>query len=316
MFDAVTLTNSIFQEPWWLETVAPGKWGAVEIRRGGEIAARLPYLLKRRMGLTIVSQPPLTPTLGPWLRPSQAKYTNQLMEQKDLMDELIAGLPQFDLFAQNFSPEVTNWLPFYWHGYRSEAGCTYRIEDLSDLDKVWDDFRENVRRNIRKAEKAVSVKEDLPVKDFMNLLRMTFVRQGLKCHYRDDVVSRVFDECARRCCGRSYYAEDPSGRVHAAIFLLWDERCTYYLMSGGDPTLRDSGATSLLIWRGIRHAASVSRMFDFEGSMLEPVERFVRNFGARQVPYLTIRKSNARARVFELGRELGSALLKRWQARR
>ena len=31
--------------------------------------------------------------------------------------------------------------------------------------------------------------------------------------------------------------------------------------------------------------AGVTRRFDFEGSMLQPVERFFRAFGARQVQY-------------------------------
>src|SRR5919106_2186938 len=58
-----------------------------------------------------------------------------------------------------------------------------------------------------------------------------------------------------------------------------------YLMGGSDPRLRTSGAMSLLMWEAIKFAGQVARRFDFEGSMLQPVERFFRAFGARQVPY-------------------------------
>ena len=97
-------TNSIFQQPWWLEVVAPGQWGEVVVKRGEEVAARMPYVIKKKYGLTALTMPPLTQTLGPWLRPSKAKYARRISEQKQLMNELIEQLPEVDYFCQNFSP--------------------------------------------------------------------------------------------------------------------------------------------------------------------------------------------------------------------
>ena len=37
-------------------------------------------------------------------------------------------------------------------------------------------------------------------------------------------------------------------------------------------------------------------MFDFEGSMLEPVEHFVRGFGGRQTPFFSVWKAGVKAR--------------------
>jgi hypothetical protein len=54
-------------------------------------------------------------------------------------------------------------------------------------------------------------------------------------------------------------------------------------MAGSDPRFRTSGAMSLLTWEAIKYAGQVTRRFDFEGSMLRPVERFFRAFGGRQV---------------------------------
>ena len=59
-------------------------------------------------------------------------------------------------------------------------------------------------------------------------------------------------------------------------------------MGGGDPEFRNSGATSLLMWNAIQFASTVSQIFDFEGSMIESVERFFRGFGAVQTPYFSI----------------------------
>jgi hypothetical protein len=51
---------------------------------------------------------------------------------------------------------------------------------------------------------------------------------------------------------------------------------------------------SLLMWEAIQRSSRSSKEFNFEGSMLEEVERFFRGFGAKQVPYFIIKKTNSR----------------------
>lgn len=51
-------------------------------------------------------------------------------------------------------------------------------------------------------------------------------------------------------------------------------------MSGADPAYRNSGAGSLLIWEGIKKAATLSKAFDFEGSNIMDIEKNFRTFGA------------------------------------
>src|SRR5262249_39092465 len=111
-------TNSIFQQPFWLDSVAPGAWDAVEVNAGGQIKARLPYVITRnRLGMTILSMPRLTQTLGPWLAPAEGKYAAQLARHKELMRTLFTQLPTHDLFSQNFHHSITNWLPLHWQGF-------------------------------------------------------------------------------------------------------------------------------------------------------------------------------------------------------
>jgi hypothetical protein len=45
---------------------------------------------------------------------------------------------------------------------------------------------------------------------------------------------------------------------------------------------------SLLLWEAIKHARTVTRTFDFEGSMIEPIERFFRAFGGTLTSYLHV----------------------------
>ena len=59
---------------------------------------------------------------------------------------------------------------------------------------------------------------------------------------------------------------------------------TSYLMSAQSPSLKVSGAMSLLLARAIEDAAAHDRIFDFEGSMIEGIEGFFRGFGGHPVP--------------------------------
>jgi hypothetical protein len=93
------------------------------------------------------------------------------------------------------------------------------------------------------------------------------------------------------------FAQDEAGRVHAVSYAVWDRNAAYYLIGGGDPALRTSGASSLLMWESIMRARAVTDVFDFEGSMLRPVERFFRAFGARQTPYLRVSRARPHARA-------------------
>jgi hypothetical protein len=63
------LYNSIFQYPWGLDAVAPNQWNEVKVIKGGEVIARLPYVIEKKKGFTRITMLPLTQTLGPCMSP-------------------------------------------------------------------------------------------------------------------------------------------------------------------------------------------------------------------------------------------------------
>lgn len=287
----------LFCRPWWLDAVAgENNWDVVLVEKDGVLQACMPFVLKKRYGFRLIGQPILTQHLGPWIRPAPAKYATELARQKDFYGALIAQLPEFDHFLQNWSSARDNWLPFFWKGFKQTTRYTYALQNLSDEKHIWDGFQPNIRTDIRKASTRfnVQVRTDLGIADFYELNKLVFERQAIPVPYSLEQLQRLDQACTERDCRRIFVAEDGEGRRHAAVYLVWDENSAYYLMGGGDPELRNSGATSLCMWEAIRFAATVTKRFDFEGSMLEPVERFFRGFGAVQVPYFSISKTPSR----------------------
>lgn len=294
---ATDCANSIFQQPWWLDALAAGRWEEVTIERDGRVVARLPYVVRGRGRWRILTAPRLTQTLGPWVHRSTAKPAHALADEIALLTSLEACLPPADAFTQHFSPTMMNALPFYWAGYRLEVRYTYRLEGLHSEDALWAGLRGNIRREIRKARKRVQLREDLGLDQFHAVWVKTFARQGREAPVSLSTLERLDSACRAHGARAMLFAVDDADRVHAVAYVVWDKRAAYYLLGGGDPVLRTSGASSLLMWESIMRARASTDVFDFEGSMVKPVEHFFRAFGGRQVPYLLVSRSTRRGRA-------------------
>jgi len=305
-------SNAIFQQPWWLDAVAPGQWAEVTCEHDGRIVARLPYVVRGGRGLRMLTQSSLTHTLGPWVEPSSAKPSRALAREHELLAQLEAALPPARAFSQQFSPLMLNALPFHWAGYRLEVRYTSRLQDLRSTDALWDGLRDNVRREIRKARKRVEVVDDLGVDQFHNVLSKTYARQRIPTPHSLAELERLESACARRGAGAMLFARDDAGQVHAVAWVVWDQRGAYYLLAGAEPRLRASGASSLLMWEAITRSREVTDVFDFHGSMLQPVERFFRAFGGHQTPYLSVTRIGPALRLAMTARSGWHQLAARW----
>jgi hypothetical protein len=292
-----TSANAIFQQPWWLDALAPGRWGESTVERGGRVVARLPYVVRGRGRLRMLTMPPLTQTLGPWVERTTAKPAEALSEEHSLLQALEAGLPAAEAFDQQFSPAMLNALPFYWQGYRLELAYTYRLDGLGSEEALWDALRSTARTQIRKARTRVEVREDLGLDQLYAVWAKMFERLGRRPPVTLDGLDRLDRACAARNARAMLFARDDAGRVHAVAYTVWDEHAAYYLLGGVDPAFRSSAAGSLLMWESIMRARAATNLFDFEGSMIEPVERFFRTFGAQQTPYLRVSRARPHARA-------------------
>ncbi|MEO8204786.1 MAG: GNAT family N-acetyltransferase [Chthoniobacterales bacterium] len=281
----------VFSQTWWLEAVAPGQWNYSVARRGEEIAAVLPYTYKIKFSRwKLLEMPGLTPYLGPYLRESSAKNSKRLGEEKDLMNELIAGLPEYASFQMAFHPKITNWLPFYWKNFTASTRYTYLLPGPFEIDAIWKETAQNIRTDIRKAEKIVSISTTEDFEIFLELHKATFFRQNKQLPFTENFLRTLNLRITEHGTKTIFVAYDKNKIPHAAIYILHDKTTDYYFLSGSDPSLRNSGALSLLIWTAIQNASKNGKSFDFEGSMVESIERFVRAFGAIQTPYFEIRQ--------------------------
>jgi len=283
----------IFCRSWWLKAVCPNGFQVLTLRRGGRIIAGMPLPVSHKWGYTAISMPPLTQTLGVLLSTSRATtYEGRLSDEMEVLDALTKAVPEFRFFSMRFHYTLTNWLPFYWAGYRQTTRYTYAIDDLTDLDKVFANFAHSKRKNIKKAEQLVTVRNDLSPEDFYANHVMTLGKQGESIGYNYDLFRAIHNAAIENSAGKIWYAIDEHENIHAAIFVVFDSKSAYYLISTIDPEYRNSGAATLLLRDAITWVSQYTRRFDFEGSMIRGVEHSFRKYGAVQTPYFSITKDN------------------------
>ncbi len=290
----------VFNQDWWLDSVCgENNWDVALVEKGGGIVGSLPYFLKKKLFFNTIDMPKLTQTMGPYIvYPNNQKYYKRLSWEKEIYTKLINSLPKYDFFRQNFSPVVSNWLPFYWKGFEQSTRYTYRIQNITvkELENV---YETDIRRRRRKAENlGLSVKELYSVDDFYLLNKKTFERKGMEIPYSKKLVESIYN-AGRECDAvKMFSVKLDDGTLIAANFLVYDNNTVYYLMGGIDPDKKDLGAMDLIQHHSILFALEQNKIFDFEGSMVESIEKYFRSFGAIQTPYFSISHHNSSSYTF------------------
>ena len=305
----------IFCKPWWLDAVCgTDNWDVALVDKDGHLLGSMPYYSTKLLGQNLITMPKFTTRMGPFITHlSNQKYAGLLHHDQTIMNELIDQIPDSMHFHQDFDYRITDGLPFHWRNFTLNVRYTYVIENLSNLNDVWLGFQQNARRHVRNSSKVVTVRSDLGIDRLMELSELTQRRQNLNPIYTRDRLHALHSACSMNDAGRLFFAEDDKGRLHAGLYLVWDENAAYYLIGGGDPCLRNSGATSLLMWKAIEFAATVTKSFDFNGSMKESIQQFFRSFGAKQKSYLSVSKTNHLMKVLLEYRKKYLSLNRSWR---
>lgn len=299
MVDSIKEVNSIFEQPWWLEAVAPNKWKCVTVEENGNVVARLPYIEKRSLGFSMIGMPECTQTLGPWVDIRSTNYVKSLTKKKDLYEQLIDQLPKNKNVDLVLDSVADYYLPFRWKGFRIEPTISYRFSDLSNIDAIYKGIKDSRKTVIKNAARDLVVKESDDIELLIELQKKTFQRQGRKLPMSEETIRRIDKACGEHGARFMLIAYDKENNLHAASYFVYDSNVCYYIMSGADPEYRNSGAGSLLIWEGIKKTAELSQAFDFEGSNIMDIEKNFRTFGAPFVINYRIFKLNLFLSAFD-----------------
>ena len=287
----------LFCQPWWLDAVCGEEnWEVIVDKKNGNLLGGWPYQLKRKYGLRYLINPVLTQVTGPVINyPKGLGQINKQSFEKKVIDNLIDHLPGFDWLQMNLDYDILNWQPFYWKGFSQTMRYTYIIDNPSeDPDILLTTFSKNARQEIKKARQHLTVRSGLEFRQFYELNQKSFQRQKLEMPLSPEVTGRIINACKEHKNSEILYTIDEASNIHSGLMVVWDNKYLYFLLSGGDQKYRKSGSKFLLAYHAILLAARLGLSVNFEGSMIENIAYFNRQFGARPLPFHQISKVNSR----------------------
>jgi lipid II:glycine glycyltransferase (peptidoglycan interpeptide bridge formation enzyme) len=282
----------IFMQNWWLDAVCGDAWSvALSLDEKGEIEAAMVFSIRKKLGLTTLSEPILSPFCGVWFRQNTFKKQHEaIFYRKKNLEKLIQQLPFAHRYSFRLQTSLTDWQPFYWANWQQETRYTYRLA-LDDLKIVAENFNDNTKRNIQKSTKNFTIESSNNFDKFLEINALTYQRQALNQPIPLSLwqsVERILVEKNHR---RLFFAQNTEGSFEAAIYVVFDGSTAYYLAGGATEEGRSKGAMHGLLAHAIQEAAAAGcTIFDFEGSMLRGVEPFFRGFGGELTPYFRVFK--------------------------
>lgn len=284
--------GTLFNRSDWLALFGPKMRPFGIFDEGGKMVGGLSLYQERRWGLKILRRAPFTPTCGPFLAVKSQNPVAVLEERRKALEGMVDLLERENpaICMLPLARDVQDALPFFWRGYKVVPLYTYLLDLSLPLDQIRKNMSPDRRNDISKAARdglVVRPEPDLAV--VRDLVLATFGRQqkfvdracleGILFRYANPSNSFAFVACR---------AERPI----ATCFVIHDTQTAYYLLGGYRMEGRHHGAGALTVSGAIQHAQELGlRTFDFEGSVIPPIERFFRGFGGRLTPYFTANKA-------------------------
>jgi hypothetical protein len=291
-----TLVPTVFHEDWWLKICGLGQIQTVSIERNGSIIAQMPYMIVRRHGLRICTLPPLVHFSGPTFAPLDGPPQTQIQQQNDLIRDLLAALPRFDIFDIKMYHGITDTLAFQREGYRTTVQFTYEIDPAS-ADDLLSRIRRGHRRMIREAQNQYTIDASASAREFVNAYANNIERSGKRFSYDEATLIQLIETCRMHGQGMVFAARDKSGDIKAGLFVMWDQTRMYNFMATRDGKGVESSASVLLLWYAIQEASKRQLIFDFDGVYNAGHVQYFSGFGGRVSPRYIVSRTTKFAQL-------------------
>lgn len=279
------------------------EWDVAVVENQGAVKAIWPYSIRKKFGFTLMGPADITPYCGPYIiYPEEQKLHRKYSYEKKILDDLIAQLPFHHFFEQNCHLDFKNTLPLTWKGWTQQSRYTFILDNITDLKAVYAGFADNIRREIKKAEKELKIMECDDISAIIELMRSSFSAQNSILPIPENIFYSFQNYIQKYSCGKIYLAKNYNNQIVAGIGIIWDKSCAYYLLGGAEKDFKNSGAMSLLLWKAIQFSSTVVDKFNFEGSRIQKIERFLRGFGGELTAYHYI--SHSKSQLLDIIKKL------------
>lgn len=272
------------------------EWQAAIVSKGDRWLAVMPFVSSHKFGLKYSLQPLFSQYWGVFFAPFEGNTYKKLSQQRKCLELLLPILKPYQLVKYRLSPKSEYLLPFHWDGFMLKPRFTYTLDITPTEEMLWSNLASPLQRQIKKGRKLHLAGEKITdSKVLFDLIAQQ------RAHGHDvlggakngmAILEKVISYLQQTSMGELFAIKDEQGRMLAAGLFAYVNASCLYLIGTYDPTQREKGAMSQLMWQAILRArAKKCQIFDFEGSMIASIEGFFRKFGASPETYFEISKN-------------------------
>jgi len=305
-------TDLIFYQSIWSRVLKEGLRGQplyFYLREGGEIVAGLPgILLDFRIFKILYASIPYGNFIGNKL------YFSSFMES--LNGEL--GKRRIDQVRLTESPFSDPYAPESFTPV--SAKCTLLDLRGYDKEKIWEGYKKNIRRDVRKAQKSgvtirgVDSREGVSI--FYKLYLASMERNKAMAKYPLRWFEAIYEIMAKKGLGAILIAE-LNGTPIAGVVLVHSSSSTHYFHNGSRYEFLKFCPNELLVHSSIENALEKKiSFFDFMGSDADDLSllKFKEKWGSQSINLNTyVRDYHPfRCKTWELGKRMGRSQIGNW----
>ena len=272
----------VFCQPWYLDALTRtyGEWDVLLYQKGnGPVRGAFPFFVKSKFGLRYSVPPPLCKYVGPYVLP---EYQND----RAVLRYFAAEFPRLDTAVVNFPVATTDFLPFHWAGWRQTTRFTFYLDE-----RAWrgipHDLEKRTRNRLRRATEQLHVRSGVSLRALYYFNEQVFQRQKSTTPFPFAHLQQLDAALHAREQRRIFGVYDADERLLGALYLIWNARTSYVLISGTDPAFRHLNGNYVLQLEAMRYAFDTLHVHrhDLLGSMLPGVAAMHQKFGAEAHPY-------------------------------
>ena len=249
-------------------------WDALVLN---DYEAVMPLPWNKKQGIHYLYQPAFNASLGIFAKSVDGKLTMdfiQAIPQKFKLAEIALNHGNSLIHSPAFSTTRNNYI----------------LPLNKDYTTLYASYRENTRRNIKKAQQLnCTVKKNIPLAEIIALSkpamqRMTNVKDEDYTHFEN-----LYNFLYQRQQAVTYGVYAPGNELVSSCVYFFSNKRAYYILVGNHPNGKTSGASHYLIDRFIYDHAGQDLILDFEGSDIRNLAFFYSSFGSTMETYPFLR---------------------------
>ena len=246
-------------------------WDAI-ILNDYEVVMPLPW--RKKFGFHYLYQPAFTAQLG--------IFGNNLT--REIAESFLKAIPsryklwEFPLNQGNL---------FQLENFHLQQRINYVLPLNKPYEDLYKNYRENIKRNIRKSTQyGCYAKSEV---DVDNIIELAKQQPGSPQANELQKFKKLYEFLKAANLAKSYGVFSNTGELLASCAFVFSHNRAYYILVGNHPNGRTLGASHALIDAFIKDHANQNLLLDFEGSDIRNLAFFYSSFGAGEEKYPTIK---------------------------